>query len=166
MRILKDEGSNIDAVSPGEIYTALLVGFKPEKILYTGNNVTNKELELALCSEVRRNRTHRGGDGQSEHAQVVGSVSSLSTGGRRTTSLRETIRGPPPPKHASWLNIAECELSVLGRQCLSRRLNDQTLLEREVAASETRSEMARGYAWTGSSRPPPHASSSNAFTPC
>ncbi len=55
MRILKDEGSNIDAVSPGEIYTALLVGFKPEKILYTGNNVTNEELEFALSSEVRIN---------------------------------------------------------------------------------------------------------------
>ncbi len=55
MRILKDEGSNIDAVSPGEIYTALLVGFKPEKILYTGNNVTNEELEFALSSGVRIN---------------------------------------------------------------------------------------------------------------
>ncbi len=40
------------------------------------------------------------------------------------------------PKHASWLNIAECELSVLGRQCLSRRLDAQVLLEREVAAWE------------------------------
>ena len=55
MRILNDEGSNIDAVSPGEINTALLVGFKPEKILYTGNNVTNKELEFALSSGVRIN---------------------------------------------------------------------------------------------------------------
>jgi DDE superfamily endonuclease len=40
------------------------------------------------------------------------------------------------PKHASWLNIAECELSVLGRQCLGRRLDDQMRLEREVAAWE------------------------------
>ncbi len=55
MQILKDEGSNIDAVSPGEIYTALLVGFQPEKILYTGNNVTNEELEFALSSGVRIN---------------------------------------------------------------------------------------------------------------
>jgi diaminopimelate decarboxylase len=52
---LNDEGSNIDAVSPGDINTALLVGFKPEKILYTGNNVTNKELEFALSSGVRIN---------------------------------------------------------------------------------------------------------------
>lgn len=38
------------------------------------------------------------------------------------------------PKHASWLNIAECELSVLGRQCLARRIDDQAVLQREVQA--------------------------------
>jgi hypothetical protein len=38
------------------------------------------------------------------------------------------------PKHASWLNMAECELSVLGRQCLDRRLEDRLLLDREVRA--------------------------------
>lgn len=52
MRILEEEGSNIDAVSPGEIYTALMTGFSPDKILYTGNNVTDEELEFALSSEV------------------------------------------------------------------------------------------------------------------
>lgn len=55
MRILEREGSNIDAVSPGEIYTALLTGFSPERILYTGNNVTDDELEFALRSGVRIN---------------------------------------------------------------------------------------------------------------
>lgn len=55
MRILEDEGSNIDAVSPGEIYTALLMGFSPKRILYTGNNVTDDELEFALRSGVRIN---------------------------------------------------------------------------------------------------------------
>ncbi len=29
------------------------------------------------------------------------------------------------PKHGSWLNMAEIELSILGRQCLSRRIPDQ-----------------------------------------
>jgi hypothetical protein len=38
------------------------------------------------------------------------------------------------PKHASWLNMAETELSVLGRQCLDRRIADQDFLQREVAA--------------------------------
>lgn len=38
------------------------------------------------------------------------------------------------PKHGSWLNIAEIELSVLSRQCLSRRIPDRDTLAREVAA--------------------------------
>ena len=38
------------------------------------------------------------------------------------------------PKHASWLNIAEIELSVLTRQCLKRRIPDQQHLQREVNA--------------------------------
>lgn len=38
------------------------------------------------------------------------------------------------PEHGSWLNIAECELSVLQRQCLNRRLADQSLVAQEVAA--------------------------------
>jgi transposase len=38
------------------------------------------------------------------------------------------------PKHGSWLNIAELELSVLSRQCLDRRIEDRESLEREVAA--------------------------------
>ena len=42
------------------------------------------------------------------------------------------------PKHASWLNIAECELSALGRQCLARRIDDQRFLTTEVAAWERR----------------------------
>ncbi len=38
------------------------------------------------------------------------------------------------PKHGSWLNMAEIELSVLSRQCLDRRIPDQTTLCQEVAA--------------------------------
>jgi hypothetical protein len=38
------------------------------------------------------------------------------------------------PKHGSWLNMAEIELSVLTTQCLDRRLADRASLEREVAA--------------------------------
>lgn len=40
------------------------------------------------------------------------------------------------PKHGSWLNMAEIELSVLGRQCLSRRIPDRQSLRQEVAAWE------------------------------
>jgi hypothetical protein len=37
------------------------------------------------------------------------------------------------PKHGSWLNIAEIELSALSRQCLDRRIPDAEILKREVA---------------------------------
>ena len=38
------------------------------------------------------------------------------------------------PKHGSWLNMAEIELGVLGRQCLDQRLADLEILTTEVAA--------------------------------
>jgi hypothetical protein len=41
------------------------------------------------------------------------------------------------PKHGSWLNMAEIELSILARQCLNRRLDDRAMMEREVAAWAT-----------------------------
>ena len=40
------------------------------------------------------------------------------------------------PKHGSWLNMAEIELSVVARQCLSRRIPDQQTLRQEVTAWE------------------------------
>ena len=47
------------------------------------------------------------------------------------------------PKHGSWLNMAEIELSVLGRQCLDRRLPDVTSLESEILAWEQSRNNAR-----------------------
>jgi hypothetical protein len=40
------------------------------------------------------------------------------------------------PKHGSWLNMAEIELSVFGRQCLDRRIPDEQTLKQEIAALE------------------------------
>ena len=40
------------------------------------------------------------------------------------------------PEHGSWLNMAEIELSVLSRQCLSRRMPDKRTLATEVSAWE------------------------------
>ena len=52
------------------------------------------------------------------------------------------------PKHGSWLNMAEIELSALQRQCLDRRLRDRTTLEREVGAwVETRNAAPAAIAW-------------------
>jgi hypothetical protein len=38
------------------------------------------------------------------------------------------------PKHGSWLNMAEIELSALSRQCLDRRIPNRATLETEIAA--------------------------------
>ena len=46
------------------------------------------------------------------------------------------------PKHGSWLNMAEIELSVLSRQCLKRRIADQPTLAHETAAWEARRNAA------------------------
>ena len=40
------------------------------------------------------------------------------------------------PKHGSWLNVAEIELSILSRQCLDRRIPTKEMLTTEVAAWE------------------------------
>ena len=52
------------------------------------------------------------------------------------------------PKHGSWLNMAEIELSVLSRQCLNRRLPDQPTLQHEISAWETqRNDAASTVNW-------------------
>jgi hypothetical protein len=52
------------------------------------------------------------------------------------------------PVHGSWLNIAESELSVLTRQCLSVRMNDMENVRRAVAAwAAWRNDHAKGVHW-------------------
>jgi hypothetical protein len=46
------------------------------------------------------------------------------------------------PKHGSWLNMAETELSVLSRQCLDRRLENKALMTQEVAKWENERNQA------------------------
>jgi len=48
------------------------------------------------------------------------------------------------PKHGSWLNVAEIELSVLGRQCLDRRIADPAVLGAEVQAWQQDRDAAGG----------------------
>ncbi len=47
------------------------------------------------------------------------------------------------PKHGSWLNMAEIELSVLQGQCLDRRIADEATLVREIAAWEKQRNQAQ-----------------------
>jgi DDE superfamily endonuclease len=52
------------------------------------------------------------------------------------------------PKHGSWLNMAEIELSILSRQCLNRRIPDDITLQQEVTAYEdTRNAAKATIAW-------------------
>jgi hypothetical protein len=52
------------------------------------------------------------------------------------------------PKHGSWLNMAEIELSILSRQCLDRRIPDEAMLRREITAYEdTRNAATATIAW-------------------
>ena len=52
--------------------------------------------------------------------------------------LTEKLEIHYTPKHGSWLNMAEIELSVLVRQCLKRRLADTDAVERETTAWQAR----------------------------
>jgi hypothetical protein len=56
--------------------------------------------------------------------------------------LWDTLEVHYTPKHGSWLNIAEIELSALGRQGLDRRLPDQATLQTEVTAWTARRNAA------------------------
>lgn len=52
------------------------------------------------------------------------------------------------PKHGSWLNIAESELSVLSRQCLDRRIESAELLKSECHSwNVERNESQKGVDW-------------------
>ena len=53
------------------------------------------------------------------------------------------------PKHGSWLNVAECELSAMTRQCLTgRRIGTIEDLRRETAAwQQTVNDKQRGVDW-------------------
>lgn len=52
------------------------------------------------------------------------------------------------PKHGSWLNAAEIELSILTKQCLNRRIGDMETYRREVQAwQEARNASNKGVEW-------------------
>ena len=67
----------------------------------------------------------------------------------RARRLVRRIQFCHTPKHGSWLNIAECELSALTRQCVDgRRFGDEATLRTEVAAWSTDvTARQRGVEW-------------------
>ncbi|MCP5275493.1 MAG: transposase [Burkholderiales bacterium] len=62
--------------------------------------------------------------------------------------LMEKLEFIYTPKHGSWLKMAECEFSVLSRQCLNRRLADMETVRREVDAwTATRNRSTATVEW-------------------
>ncbi|MCW5318706.1 hypothetical protein GTQ43_35040 [Nostoc sp. KVJ3] len=53
------------------------------------------------------------------------------------------------PKHASWLNQVEIELSVLSRQCLERRIPNAETLTSEIAAWEKQRNQQKASVYWG-----------------
>lgn len=52
LKIVNEEGLSVDVVSAGELYTALRIGFPPEKIYFHGNSKPENEIEYAIDAGV------------------------------------------------------------------------------------------------------------------
>ena len=77
--------------------------------------------------------------------------------------LTERFEWHYTPKHGSWLDLAESELSVLSSQCLDRRIGDMESLQGEVAAwvADRNKNQAKAI---GSSQPTTPESNSRGYT--
>ena len=63
-------------------------------------------------------------------------------------SLLDKLEFVYTPKHGSWLNMAECEFSVLTRQCLDRRLPDISTVTSEITAwTKARNQSNKPVDW-------------------
>lgn len=61
----------------------------------------------------------------------------------KAQQLAQRIEWHFTPRHGSWLNMAEIELSVLARQCLKERMRSRQNIERQVKAWQERRNTAR-----------------------
>jgi transposase len=62
--------------------------------------------------------------------------------------IAERIDVVHTPKHGSWLNMAECELSALEKQCLGERIGDETTLREHVSKwNADRNNRSRKIVW-------------------
>ncbi len=53
LAILREEGANVSAVSPGEAMIALKAGFKPEQIMFAPASATDEEMKFAISRKIR-----------------------------------------------------------------------------------------------------------------
>ena len=119
-----------------------------------GVRVTQRRTALDFAQELRSLSEEHYRDAE----RIVLVVDNLNTHGpqslyeafeaREAHRLARRFEWHYTPEHGSWLNVAECELSVLERQCLDRRIADKETLAQEVAAWErSRNAGARGVRW-------------------
>jgi len=67
---------------------------------------------------------------------------------QRARAIMKRLEIVYTPKHGSWLNIAECELSVLSRQALQKRFATKQDVERQVEAwARNRNHKQKGVDW-------------------
>jgi diaminopimelate decarboxylase len=83
MKILKEVGCGIDAVSPGEVFLALEAGFKKEDILFTGNNMNDEDMDYVASKGVLLN---------------IGSISRLQKYAKKYPNTDVCIRVSPDVK--------------------------------------------------------------------
>jgi len=85
-------------------------------------------------------------DGQSEHVRL-----SCFYGTFKLTEARrlvEKIERVHTPKQGSWLNMAECELSLLEKPAFGKRIDGETRLRKQVALGESdRNHRVKGIEW-------------------
>ena len=71
----------------------------------------------------------------------------------KARAIRQRLEIVYTPKHGSWLNIAECELSVLSRQALQKRFANKETLEKQVQTwKKERNENQKGVDWQFSTK--------------
>ena len=80
LKLLRDAGSGIDAVSPAEVELALRLGFAKDKIIYTANNMTDAEFESVCATGVVMN---------------IGSLSRLRKIAKKHPGMRLCLRFNP-----------------------------------------------------------------------
>ena len=72
---------------------------------------------------------------------------------KRARAIRDRLEIVYTPKHGSWLNIAECELSVLSRQALKKRFASKEELQKQVQAwAAKRNDLQKGVDWQFTSK--------------
>ena len=80
LAVLRDAGAALDTVSPGEVQLALALGFAPEKIIFTANNLKDEEVAEVKALGVLFN---------------IGSISRLEKFGRAYPGSRVCVRFNP-----------------------------------------------------------------------